>query len=131
MLGNHEVLNALGVMTYVSPSALEKFPDRERAFLPGMPLAAELATWPVACVVGDTAFCHGGLTKLQALTGFRACNEAAANWLLARPQCTSSGYCYDNYMPPEVLYAPGRDTPSSPLWTRHLSHPASSDPTPE
>ena len=51
---------------YVMPAA---FDDRATAFLPGSDLATELAAWPVACVVGDTAFCHATLTAAQAEAG--------------------------------------------------------------
>ena len=58
LLGNHEVMNAAGITAYVSPRSAAKFGavDRATAFLPGSELATELAAWPVACVVGDTAF---------------------------------------------------------------------------
>jgi len=61
LLGNHEVLNAAGVAIYASPRSSARFAgaaaaNRATAFRPGTEWAAELSSWPVACVVGDTAF---------------------------------------------------------------------------
>ena len=119
MLGNHEVLNAAGVTVYASQKSKLEFPQRESAFLAGGEIAAELATWPVACVVGDTAFCHAGLTVAQAERGLEAGNREAANWLLGR-----SG----SPLPPEMLWPRSVSSPRSPLWMRDLSDPPMAEP---
>ena len=121
MLGNHEVLNAAGVTIYASPKSKLTFPSRETAFLAGGEIAAELATWPVACVVGDTAFCHAGLTVAQAKLGLEAGNREAADWLLG---ASSSP------LPPEMLWPRSPQSPRSPLWMRDLSDPPMSEPAP-
>ena len=126
MLGNHEVLNAAGVTAYASPLSAERWnaratSDRATAFLAGGELAADLATWPVACVVGDTAFCHAGLTLAQASRGLEAGNREAAAWLLGR-----SG---SSLLPPQTLWPQTPGAPKSPLWMRDLSSPPMTEPS--
>ena len=126
MLGNHEVLNAAGVTAYASPLSAERWnaratTDRATAFLAGGELAADLATWPVACVVGDTAFCHAGLTLAQASRGLEAGNREAAAWLLGR-----SG---SSLLPPQTLWPQTPGAPKSPLWMRDLSSPPMTEPS--
>ena len=87
MLGNHEVLNAMGISVYASPRSAAAFGDegeRASAFRPGSELATELSSWPVACVVGDTAFIHGGLTLAQVSGGLGDLNTASSDWLKGR-----------------------------------------------
>ena len=120
LLGNHEVLNAAGVTVYASPRSAAAFQDRTSAFRVGSDLAAELATWPVACVIGDTAFCHAGLTLAQVELGLEAGNEAASDWLLA---LSSSA------LPPDMLW-PVSSASRSPLWMRDLSSPPMTEPSP-
>ena len=49
LLGNHEVLNACGIMSFVAPGADEAFgPDRISAFRPGSDLAIEMSSWQAA-----------------------------------------------------------------------------------
>lgn len=119
MLGNHEVLNAAGVSVYASPRAAAGFDDRATAFRVGGELARELATWPVACVIGDTAFCHGGLTSEQARRGLAAGNREAAAWLRGESGPT----------PPELLWPSSPRSPRSPLWMRDLSEPPMAEPS--
>ena len=125
MLGNHEVLNAAGVSVYASPRSAQRWQtrattDRATAFLAGGELAAELATWPVACVVGETAFCHAGVTLAQARRGLEAGNREAAAWLLGE-----SG----SPLPPEMLWPQSPSSPRSPLWMRDLSSPPMAEPS--
>ena len=87
LLGNHEVLNAMGISVYASPRSAAAFGDegeRASAFRAGSELATELSSWPVACVVGDTAFIHGGLTLAQVSGGLGDLNAASSEWLQGR-----------------------------------------------
>jgi hypothetical protein len=118
LLGNHEIMNAAGVTVYASQRSAAAFDDRATAFRIGGELAAELATWPVACVIGDTAFCHAGLTRKQVQEGLDRENEAASAWLLGRSQSS---------LPPEFLWPTSRES-QSPLWMRDLSSPPMGDP---
>mmetsp|Transcript_17198 Transcript_17198/g.36922 ORF Transcript_17198/g.36922 Transcript_17198/m.36922 type:complete len:333 (-) Transcript_17198:113-1111(-) len=111
MLGNHEVLNALGIMSFVSEAGQTAFgEDRVKAFWPGSPLARELSEWPVFAVIGDTAFCHAGVT-LELAKRASEINSQAARWL--RGEGTPS-------LPPvDLMPAPGK---KSPIWMRELSN---------
>ena len=82
LLGNHEVMNAAGITYMASARSAAAFEDRATAFLPGTALATELSSWPVACIVGDTAFCHATLTLAQVEAGLQAGNAEASRWLL-------------------------------------------------
>lgn len=83
--GNHEFMNALGDLRYVTPGGLADFEDapgvdtsrpelaqimaqapeqaraRVAAFWPGQPWARELAKRNTIIVVGDSVFVHGGV----------------------------------------------------------------------
>ena len=92
LLGNHEVLNAMGISVYASPRSATAFGDdgeRASAFRAGSELATELSSWPVACVVGDTAFIHGGLTLAQVSGGLGDLNAASSDWLKGRRALTA------------------------------------------
>lgn len=110
LLGNHEVMNAAGLTYMASAASASAFADRSRAFLPGGDLASELASWPVACVVGDTAFCHGALTLAQVSDGLDVGNAEAADWLLGR----------SGTLPPPMLFPRSRTSTPSPLWSRQV-----------
>lgn len=116
LLGNHEVLNAIGVTTFVSDAGATAFGDsRAEAFRPGGALATEIAEWPVALVVGDTAFVHGGLTPAVVAAGPAAANAAARSWL--RGEAAE--------LPPPLLLPTGVGG-RSPLWTRDVGVPVPS-----
>jgi len=79
--GNHELMNVLGDFRYVTPGGFADFEDlpgialdqppwtswpaeqrgRAAAFYPGGPYARRIAERPLALIVGDTAFVHGGI----------------------------------------------------------------------
>jgi hypothetical protein len=102
--GNHELMNAAGDLRYVSPRGFAEFMDvpgldlssaelvtlpfeerpRAAAFRPGGPFARKLAERPVAVVVGDTVFAHGGLEPEHARQGLERLNQQARAWLLGR-----------------------------------------------
>lgn len=88
--GNHEYMNALGDLRYVTPGGLADFEDapgvdvtapelagvlaqapeqaraRVAAFWPGQPWAQELSKRNMIIVVGDSVFVHGGITPTWA-----------------------------------------------------------------
>jgi hypothetical protein len=88
--GNHEYMNALGDLRYVTPGGLADFEDapgvdvtrpelaevlaqspeparaRVAAFFPGQPWAQELSKRNMIVVVGDSVFVHGGITPAWA-----------------------------------------------------------------
>lgn len=133
--GNHEFMNALGDLRYVTPGGLTDFEDapgvdpdapalaplmeqvpeaaqaRVAAFWPGQPWARELAKRNVVVVVGDSVFVHGGVTPVWA-DKLKTINSEAREWLSgARPE------------PPKAI-----TDPEGPVWSRHYSQdPDASD----
>lgn len=126
--GNHEFMNALGDLRYVTPGGLADFEDapganpdapelaplmakvpeqaraRVAAFWPGQPWARELGKRNVAVVVGDSVFVHGGLTPSWA-GQIKSINEQARAWLIG-----------ERSEPPEAVI-----DPDGPVWSRHYS----------
>jgi hypothetical protein len=126
--GNHEFMNALGDLRYVTPggftdfadapgvnpgapelaSVMREFPERARvraaAFWPGQPWARELGKRNVAVVVGDSVFVHGGLSPTWAKE-LEAINEQSRAWLLGERSDP----------PPAVI------DPNGPVWSRDYS----------
>ena len=144
VLGNHEILNILGDLRFANPlAAYDVLEDlrrhgsfhsgvtnatlaRAKAFKPGGRGARMIADLcgpsPVVLVVGDVAFCHGGLVaKALDVDGFRGSapsklkqlNALAADWL--------SG---------TAKRIPAALVPSavSPVWNRAYSQPAGAEP---
>jgi hypothetical protein len=106
LLGNHEVMNAMGDLRYVTPAGLEAFPGgRAEVFRPGGPLARRLAEHPTALALGDTLFVHGGLLPDFARLGVERINQRVAAWLRGEAPA------------PRALL--GED---GPVWTRRFSH---------
>jgi hypothetical protein len=101
ILGNHEYLNATGVMTYVSAGgfwafldlwgsyggdpALAEYPEIERprrgAMRPAGPYALVLADADVALRIGRTVFVHGSLLPAHAEYGIDRMNDETRAWL--------------------------------------------------
>jgi hypothetical protein len=127
--GNHELMNVALDFRYVTDAGFADFEDapgvdaddplvarfepheraRASAFMPGGSYAARLATHPVAIVVGDTAFAHGGVLPRYAANIDRI-NREVAEWLL--------GYSDDG----ERIV----EDDDSPVWSRHYSDDPSS-----
>ena len=116
LLGNHEILNALGKAgKYIHPMGHSQFgDDRCAAFRPGGDLAAQLAEFPVAAIVGDSVFVHASLPTDATRPMLEKINEDARRWLLGTGR---------TYPPPALLG--GRD---SPVWDRTFSDPSDEEP---
>jgi hypothetical protein len=103
--GNHELMNVVGDLRYVTPGGMSDFADtpglrvddpaladvpmemrsRIAAFRPGAPYAAVLAERNVAVIVGDTVFVHGGVLPTHVADGVRSLERINADtraWLL-------------------------------------------------
>lgn len=99
LVGNHEHMNAMGDLRYVTPEGLTDFAEtvpggfeaeiarapegargRLRAFVPGSRWARWFATHRAALIVGDTLFVHGGLEPELAARGLDAVNDALARY---------------------------------------------------
>ena len=101
LIGNHEVMAGRVDNQAVGPNpfpawesvrglrrdhrALLHLPARERArgaaLMPGGPYAVRIAEFPVALIVGDTVFAHGGITARWASYGIARINREVSQWL--------------------------------------------------
>jgi hypothetical protein len=67
IIGNHEIMNILGIFDYVSPLGMKHFKDingRLEYFKIGGVFCKYLACgWNPIVKIGDFIFCHGGITK--------------------------------------------------------------------
>jgi hypothetical protein len=87
LLGNHELMNVFGNMTYVSPQGLNEFGGvngRKDAFTPGGVLATRLACTRNAIMqIGNWTFVHGGLIpKYAKKYSLKKINEIIRKFLL-------------------------------------------------
>ncbi len=67
VLGNHELMNIMGIYDYVSEEGMNHFirnnSSRNEYFKVGNPFAKYLAcTWNPVIKIGDYVFCHGGIS---------------------------------------------------------------------
>ncbi len=128
--GNHELMNAAGDLRYVTAGGFVDFAEvpgvdlndpraaqappamrgRLLAFAPGGPYARKLADRPVALVVGDTVFAHGGVLPQHVRRGLDAINAETQRRLRRGGEIS-----------PDILQGE-----ESPLWTRRFCQ----DPTP-
>jgi hypothetical protein len=133
--GNHEFMNALGDLRYVTPGGMADFVDapgvnpaapelapilreapeqakaRVAAFWPGQPWARELAKRNVILKVGDSVFVHGGILPEWA-EQMSTINAEARAFLAGERQ-----------HPPDAV-----TDPNGPVWSRHYSdEPDASD----
>jgi len=123
LIGNHEVMNAVGDFRYVTPGGFSDFDStpglehaapkaelpafdaaRKAAFSPGGLWARRIARFGVVAVVGNTLFVHGGLLPKYARYGLNRINRETRMWLLG-----------DRRMPRWVNRA------DSPLWLRKFA----------
>lgn len=67
VLGNHELMNVMGVMDYVSPMGINHFggvKNRKKALEPGSCISCYLGTfWNPIIKIGQTVFVHGGISN--------------------------------------------------------------------
>jgi hypothetical protein len=100
LVGNHEIANVGGDFRGVTHRGFKDFDDywhsdsstirqrytrnmrgRAAAFLPGGPLALELADSPVVLQIGDTVFAHAGLLPEHVQLGIDTINHDVSAWM--------------------------------------------------
>ena len=104
LLGNHEVMNLVGDLRYVSPGDIADFgtPDaRKQAFSAQGPLGGWLRQQDAVVVVEGTVFVHGGVEPQFAQTGIASINHAVRDAIDRSPQAPVLG-------------------PDGPLWSREF-----------
>lgn len=106
LLGNHEILNSLGIMTYVSYEGRKEFENykdpktgqvikegtrgRVHAFKPGNEMANFMACTRVSCIIiGSNLFVHAAIVPMlmekysvQDVSGIERINTLIRKWLL-------------------------------------------------
>jgi hypothetical protein len=124
LLGNHELMNVLGDLRYVTPGGFAEFADlavaagadllkvpeafrgRVAAFRPGGAYARNFASRRVVVIVGDTVFAHGGVLPEVAAAGIDRLNAAVAAWV--------RGDAGAEAVAAEI------SSPDSPVWSREF-----------
>ena len=116
LLGNHEVLNAIGrAGNYIHPRGHTQFgANRCAAFMPGGELAKALADCPVAAIIGDSLFVHASLPTDATEASLTTLNAETRQWLLGKRPAG----------PPEALLGGA----GSPVWDRTFSSPSDMEP---
>ncbi|KAJ9075874.1 hypothetical protein DSO57_1031536 [Entomophthora muscae] len=80
LLGNHEIMNIMGIYDYVSPEDIQQFgniTDRIIAFSKDGWVGKYLRKLNVTAIVEDTVFCHGGIPVPWAKKGVEHMNTIA------------------------------------------------------
>lgn len=130
--GNHEVMNVMGDLRYVTPEgfrdftplsgldlssqALSKLPPNERAraaaFRPGGPYAMLLAKRNTVVVIGENVFAHGGVLPEHVDYGLERLNREVRMWMRGERSRPSEAAIGENGV----------------VWTREYSdHPDAQD----
>jgi hypothetical protein len=119
LLGNHELMNVMGDMSYVSQNNIKSFENyngkymngidgRKHAFKPGNELANFLAcTRKMALIIGSNLFVHAGVVPEMV----RKYNIDDMNKLLTL-------FLFDEIKQPDVFADLFLSSKSSPLWNR-------------
>ena len=125
---NHQIMNAPGDLRYVTNGGCRHYAaqslrnwksrtrvdrsivpvaceDRVRAFGPGSHLAKVFASWPIAALVGDPLFAHGGIEhRYASLQKLQELNRSASRWMLSQAKFPSA-----------------LNDPPGPVWSRRFA----------
>jgi hypothetical protein len=129
--GNHEVMNVQLDFRYVTDAGFKDFagvpgaltsdprlaalPEREKvraaAFLPGAPYAKRMAKRPIAALVGDSVFVHGGILPKHVTYGIERMNREVSAFMDGGAKA-----------PPPIVVAE-----DGPIWSRRYSAAPAAD----
>ena len=122
LMGNHELMNAMGDMSYVSHSNIKHMSNyrtkhsiiyngmdaRKHIFAPGNELANFLAcTRKMALVIGTNLFAHAGIVPY-----------IAQKYSIEDMNTILSKYLFNEYVEPSAIYDLFGSSAKSPMWTR-------------
>lgn len=117
LIGNHELMNAIGDFSYVSQKSL--YDLRESHFKPGGQLSTILSKRPLVLKIGPLFFCHAGITNkhLDILDkndkDISYVNKLWREFILKKQVHVDDKEIFDNL----ILHNEGI------LWTRNLDNP--------
>lgn len=116
ILGNHELMNVMGIYDYVSPEGMNHFKKnnscRSEYFKPGSYFSKYLAcTWNPVIKIGDSIFCHGGITpKIASKYKISEINILMRDYLYGNKNHESKSYFKELFLGPQSI-----------LWNRDFS----------
>jgi hypothetical protein len=126
--GNHEIMNLTGDLRYVDPRDTAKFggaADREQAFSAQGIQGQRLRELGIVAIVGDTVFCHGGITPQYARMGIDQMNALSHAVVAGEVPVTALGpespIWYRGYVrEPEAQICPILDSALATLGARRM-----------
>jgi hypothetical protein len=117
IIGNHELMNILGIFDYVSPMGIKHFgnlQNRAEYFKIGGDFSKYLAcAWNPVIKIGDYLFCHGGISKnISQKYTINDINEIMRDTLYGNTSHYHQPYFYELFLDPNSI-----------LWNRTYSGP--------
>jgi hypothetical protein len=117
VIGNHELMNILGIFDYVSPMGIKHFgnlQNRAEYFKIGGDFSKYLAcAWNPVIKIGDYLFCHGGISKnISQKYTINDINEIMRDTLYGNTSHYHQPYFYELFLDPNSI-----------LWNRTYSGP--------
>jgi hypothetical protein len=108
IIGNHELLNILGIFDYVSIMGMTHFKskkDRERYFKIGSDFCKYLScAWNPIIKIGDFIFCHGGLSlNISQKYGIEDINFIMRDALFGNPKHLNTKYFNELFLDQESI----------------------------
>jgi len=121
IMGNHEIMNVMGIFDYVSPLGLRKFNNnpslRKEYFKIGGSFCKILSQfWNPIIKINHYLFCHGGLTaNISTKYNINEINNLMRTTLFGNENNFKSSFFYELFLHENGI-----------LWNRHFSMPSDS-----